>query len=216
MPSRKLVLAVAVATAGVTLIGLGVRASFTSQVNVNQTIATGNINALITDATWSVFEGEGYSQPVEVGGAPFSPGVGSLNIGISSNNGSSYDTVLTITVVNTGSLDMSLNCVITPGASDSTGLTSELGVFNPLGGEGGFEGLLSDVESNGVNVCAQNVSSDIPPGGSITQSVEIFADNPFEECCGELDNSAMGQSITPKLTVSGNDINDGFGNQPTP
>ena len=205
MPSRKLMLAVGIATVGVTLIGLGVRASFTTSVNVTQTISTGNVNALITDVTWSTFDGEGYTAPIEVGGAPFANGVSSVNIGTSSNNGSSIDEIFSVTVKNFGSLDMNLNCQITAGASDSAAMGNELIVWDPKFGDGGEFGNLSEVEG-GTNVCGFG-NPDIPAGQTIVQQIRIE---------GTLASDAMGSSISPTLTISGNDINSGFGNTPTP
>ena len=209
MPSRKTLVAIGVATVGVTLIGLGVRASFTTSVDVTQTISTGNVNALITDATWTTFNGEGFNTPIEVGGAPFSPGVSSINIGTSSNNGSQIDEIFTITVVNTGSLDMTLNCTIAATSGDSTVLSDELNVLDAGAIDVSSFGTLSDVENNGTNVCGDNQST-IPAGGTLVQEVEIYSNE------GGLDSAAMGQSITPVLTISGQDTNSGFGNQPTP
>ena len=206
MPSsRKLMVAIVVATVGVVLIGLGVRASFTTSVDVTQTISTGNVNALITDLTWEVPVIDGVPNPIEVGGAPFSPGVGSANIGISSNNGSNLDEIFTLTVINNGTLPMSLNCTLSAGASDSAAMNNELEVTDPNADIDPF-GHLTDVENNGTNLC-QFQESSIPAGGTITQSIEIF---------GNLQNDAQSSSISPLLTVSGQDETSGGMNQPTP
>lgn len=210
MASRKPLVAIVVGTIGLALVGLGVRASFTSSVDVTQTISTGNVNALIIDATWQT-AGEGLTQPVEVGGAPFNPGVSSVDLGTSANNGSNILEVFNITVENSGSLDMTLNCTLSPGPADNNegsnfALNDELSVTDPNADVSAF-GSVSQVESQGINVCAANTDT-IPAGGTVVVSIEFFS--PY----GGLDNDAQGGSVSPVLTIGGSDLG-GQNNPPT-
>ena len=133
MPSRKLLVAIGVSTVGLTLIGLGVRASFTTSVTVTQTISTGSVNALITDATWQTTNSDGgLTTPIEVGGAPFNPGVSSVDLGVSSNNGSNIDEVYNITVENSGTLPMAINCTLAGGTGDLAAINTQLAVSDAI------------------------------------------------------------------------------------
>ena len=196
MPSRKFMIAAGVSVAGLTLVGLGVRASFTSSVTVTDTISTGTVGLVITDATQQYSNGDGgYLPPVEVGGAPFNPGITSLDLGITST-GSSLDQLYTVTVQNTGTLPAVLSCTLAGSSTDGAGLNSEISVGDGIP-QDSF-GTLADAESFGTDICG---AGPVVAPGSTTQVTFEFL--------GSLDNSAQGQSVTPTLTITGTDTSFG-------
>ena len=203
MPSRKLLVAIGVSTVGLTLIGLGVRATFTTSVSVTETISTGSVNALITDATWQTTNVDGgLTTPIEVGGAPFNPGVSSVNLGVSGNNGSNINEVYNITVENSGTLPMNITCTLSGTAGDTASMNTELGVYDTVSDD--YYGQLDTVETNGTNVCADTVTQ---IAASSTAVIKI-------QLQGILSTDSMGGTITPVLTVNGSDTGSGGNNPP--
>ena len=195
MPSRKILLAAGVCAVGLTLVGLGVRASFTTSVTATQTITTGTVGLVITDAALQYPNGDGgWLSPVEVGGAPFNPGVTSVDLVVTSTD-SSLDQLYTVTVENTGTLPVDVSCALTGASTDGSGLNSEISVSD---GTSELQyGTLAGVETEASDICYGIYGpTEIDPGSTADVVFEFY---------GSFDNSAQGQSVNPTLTITATD-----------
>jgi hypothetical protein len=109
---------------------------------------------------------------------------------------------------------MTVRCSISDTTSTDDGalaMDNEFQIYDPNAIDTSFLGSLADVENNGTDVCQSNPDGGvIPAGGTLVQSIEFWSGE------GGLSSDAMGATITPVLTISGNDTDTGPGNQPNP
>jgi hypothetical protein len=126
--------------------------------------------------------------------------VASVDLGTSDNNGSFINELYTFTVKNFGSIDANLNCTIDGTSSDGVDLNTEIQVEdpNPDDSDDGIIGTLADVEELQDEICT--LDGFVGAGQTVTVTLGLR---------GNIGDDAMGESVSPTLTVLGSEASSG-------